>query len=774
MRRIILFALSLTVVIPVFSQTTPVQAFEQFRSRVYQEKLFVHLDRETYLTGEFILASFFLVHADDHTLANTSAVAYMDVLDASGASVLETKIPLSQGRGSCSVFVPATLTSGKFQLRAYTKWMRNGGPAFFFTKELTIINPFTTPLSTAPPKNKPAIRFFPEGGNVVNGIRQRFAFEVTDENGKGINFPGKLMNEQGEVVADLEPVHEGRGTFYITPRAGDKYTPRFESVADLQFKFPQINQDGMVMELQRRDSIVEVQIRSTGEFERERINILIHTRQLKPVSLSGVIKNNEARFEIPLTSFAEGVSHLTLFDSELHPICERLFFKPVKQPIAPTLQAPVSVTPRGKTEIKIQNTGNDASASITVYRLDSLTNKPAHGIVEYLWLTSDIPGVNRPEQFFVNGESALAHADLLMMTKGWSRFKWESILSNQVNLPHLPESSGHLVEGIVTDQSNVPVPGINAVLASPGRKIDVLHATSNDKGQVSFQLKNFEGSRLLVGRTTQPDVYLLQLKSPFETSRWESRNTTFTLSPKTAQTLTERSVSLQVQDVFYSERFHQIPAFKDTVAFYGKADKTYMLDDYTRFPVMEEVLREYVSEVWVRKRKDDFILKVVDRIKGGVFDEEPLVLIDGVPITTNEMMKINPILVKKLDVITGRFFAGPVTYPGIVSFSTYGNDLNGIQLAPSLLQKAYEGFQMQREFYEPVYDSDEKQKSPMPDRRHVIAWKPIVNFKRDEAKTMNFYASDIPGTYVVVCEIIDKNGKAGTSMTTFVVRNLNP
>ncbi len=36
---------------------------------------------------------------------------------------------------------------------------------------------------------------------------------------------------------------------------------------------------------------------------------------------------------------------------------------------------------------------------------------------------------------------------------------------------------------------------------------------------------------------------------------------------------------------------------------YGKADEHFNLDDYTRFPVMEEVMREYVPGVLVRKKR---------------------------------------------------------------------------------------------------------------------------------------------------------------------------
>jgi hypothetical protein len=42
----------------------------------------------------------------------------------------------------------------------------------------------------------------------------------------------------------------------------------------------------------------------------------------------------------------------------------------------------------------------------------------------------------------------------------------------------------------------------------------------------------------------------------------------------------------------------------DTTAFFVHPETTYLLDNYVRFTTIEEVLREYVLPIAVRKRKD--------------------------------------------------------------------------------------------------------------------------------------------------------------------------
>ncbi len=70
----------------------------------------------------------------------------------------------------------------------------------------------------------------------------------------------------------------------------------------------------------------------------------------------------------------------------------------------------------------------------------------------------------------------------------------------------------------------------------------------------------------------------------------------------------------------------------DSAAFYGKPSESYLLDAYTRFPAMEEVLREYVPGVAPRKRQGKFRLMVLNLPYKEFFEEPSLVMIDGVPV----------------------------------------------------------------------------------------------------------------------------------------------
>jgi hypothetical protein len=244
----------------------------------------------------------------------------------------------------------------------------------------------------------------------------------------------------------------------------------------------------------------------------------------------------------------------------------------------------------------------------------------------------------------------------------------------------------------------------------------------------------------------------------------------FNVSQNTQGTLLQHSINTQVQNAYYSEKNKQFYAAGiDTLPFFGKPSNSYLLDDYTRFTTMEEVLREYVPEVAVRRHKDDYLLKVADDAHNEFFDDNPLVFADGVPFfNMDTVITFNPLKIRKMDVVAKKYYLGNNLFYGIVSYTTYNGDLEGIQLDPASLVLEYEGLQLQREFYSPKYDTPQEINSRLPDFREVLCWAPELKTDSITGKTQaSFYTSDLPGNYAVVINGITPSGKT-TSKTLFI------
>jgi hypothetical protein len=423
--------------------------------------------------------------------------------------------------------------------------------------------------------------------------------------------------------------------------------------------------------------------------------------------------------------------------------------------------------------------GKTSDLSVAVYKSDSLFNETGGNITDYFSLTSDLKGtIESPEYYRSNDALVKEATDNLMLTHGWRRFQWNDVIAGKypaVNF--LPEYRGHIAKGIVRNVDGSVASGILTYAAAPGKITRLYGSRSNDKGEVYYEMQKFAGSANLVLQTNpkRDSTHRIEILSPFASEFSSIVIPPLQLSSGNAQALLERSVALQVQDIYYRDQFEKIAKREaDSSAFYGPPDEKYILDAFTRFPVMEEVMREYVPGVMVRKKKDGFHFLVLDHVHKNIFNDTPLIMLDGVPIfDEDEIMAFDPLKVRKLEVVTKRYYLGPLSFPGIVSYTTYQGDMGGFQLNPKSVKLNYEGLQLQREFYLPRYESQQQRQSRMPDQRTLLYWNPSAITHVDGMLQLEFYTSDQSGSFRIVVEGMTDDGLTGSNTTDFTVNPHN-
>ncbi|NDK56756.1 hypothetical protein [Pontibacter fetidus] len=766
---------------------TIAQDFDQYRKKALQEKIFLHLDRPVYTCGETMWFKMYAVDGTVHNPLAISRIGYVEVLDEAQKPVLQGKIALNEGSGNGSFILPATLGSGNYTVRAYTTWMRNFGPEFYFEQPVTIVNTFQTPaMSSTPTLPAYAIQFFPEGGNIVAGVSNKVAFKTTDKRtGKGIAYKGEIRDAKGKKIADIAPYRFGIGHVTFTPEAGMAYTAIVTLPNGQKFEqpLPKVYDQGNALNLQEEvNNQLKITVSQTGQ-QAAQLYLLGHTRQMIAVSETATINQGAATFLVDKNALADGITHFTVFNADKKPVSERLYFKQPTQLLHLNLATDKQhYTTREKVALDITaqagpENNTAANLSMAVYRLDSLQATVANSIESYLWLTSDLKGtIENPGYYFSAAGATDSQAiDNLMLTHGWSRFKWEDILDKTpATYSFAPEFGGHWITGQVTSKSTgAPAPGIMTYLASPSKHIRLYSSQSDTNGLIRYEVKDYFGQKEIVVQSdfTKDSTYHFKLFSPFSDKFAARQLPAFKLSDKLYQDLTLRHVQSQVQQAYFGQYTNRFAAAGiDSISFYGHATEQYYLDDYKRFKVMEEVMREYVPGVVVRLRKRNFYFMVVNRPYKTIFEEQPLVLLDGVPVfNVNKIMAFNPLKVNKLEVIASRFFTGQQLYEGVVSYTTYKGDLGGFELDPRALMQEYEGLQLQREFYAPAYDTDTQKQSRLADLRNLLHWAPDLKVKTGTTATSSFYTSDQPGTYLVFIQGLTASGQAGSKVLTFKV-----
>jgi hypothetical protein len=728
----------------------------------------------------------YCVDASFNKTSTISRIAYVEILDKNNRPVLQQKVSLKPGEADGSLIIPITVPTGTYKFRAYTSWMKNFGPEYFFEKTIRIINPVNLRPDSAISKIKHYdVQFFPEGGNLVQNIKSRLAFRVTDAYGQGLDFQGILLNKTGDTILNFHPKHFGLGSFLFTSQAGQSYKAliRFPNGEELTRDLPPVYAQGYVMNLAKRgDSQIIVGLTVSPGQDAGSVYLFVHGSNSSLPVKSATLTNDHAEFSINTAELEDGISQFTVFNKMNQPVCERLYFKyPEKKlSISATANPEYGVRQKIVVDLSIsEGSGKPVPAdlSMAVYRIDSLQGVDETNIRNYLYLTSELGAFESPDYYFQEGgKDRDEDMENLLLTHGWRRFNWKNIIPlKSLSVEYSPEYNGHIIHGIlVNSKTGAPSPGVDAYISVPSSRAQFRQTTSDEKGRVKFEAYDFYGSQELIVQTNpiRDSIYHIDIENPFSAKYSGYIPSDFPIPPKNSSTLNDGHIHEQVQRLYDGAKLSQFNMqYVDTNPFYIVPDEKYLLDDYARFQTMEEVLREYVHSQNVVRRKNNFQLYLFNRPENSLFPDEPLILIDGVPFFyTNELIQQDPLKIKRLDLINRQYALGYHTYEGIINLTTYHGDLDGIVLNPHAVVLDYPGIPEKREFFAPKYETEEQISSRMPDYRTLLYWSPEITFDAEQKKQISFYTSDLPGKYVLVVQGLSKQGLPGTQEFYFTVK----
>jgi hypothetical protein len=791
-----LICLQLVVILLLFKKQTQAQEpltaiptqFKQYNNNTHLEKMYVHTDKNFYVAGELLWFKIYTVDGVLYQPTDLSKIAYVEILDKDNKPVMQAKVPLAGGKGNGSFFLPVSINSGNYKLRAYTNWMKNFGAAFYFEKPVTIVNTLktlTTPAADTTTHYQ--VAFFPEGGNLVKDLASKVAFQVTDRFGKGMDCRGIVLSQNNDTLLAFQSFKFGMGHFMFTPNSTQpaKAVITLATGRTIIQNLPAAYEQGYVMQV-GEETAGTVKVTITGKpAAAQSVYLFVYTRQVMQVAEKQNFTNDAATFLIDKNKLADGVSTITVFNDRQQPVCERLYFKKPQQVLSVAASSNAAQYGNRKrvalsvnTQHTNASTGSPANLSLAVYRIDSLQTIDPNSVVSYLWLTSELAGnIESPAYYFSTDNDEIKEAtDNLLLVHGWRKFDWDHVLNDKhPTFEYVPEFDGHIISCQLKKNEMAPAPGsiVDAWLSIPGIQLQFYNSKVNDKGKVYFDVRDYYGQNEIIIQTDNLDSNThVEVLNPFSEKYSDVSLPSFSLPAATQSALNEQSIGMQVLNTYEAGKLNQfaLPNI-DTTPFYGKPTTVYKLDDYVRFTTMEEVLREYVPEVAIRRFGGQLHLKVFNFEAHDFYPSDPLILLDGVKVDNNILLGYDPLKVNKLEVVTNEYIKGEFIYLGIVNFTTYHGDMESLKLDSKAVILDYEGLQLKRNFYSPVYKTDQQAGSRLPDFRSLLYWEPDVQTDASGKATVEFYTSDLKGKYVAVLQGMDDAGYAGSYYFTFDVTN---
>ena len=473
----VLFSLRATAQQTDYTATDSVLAYIKhamlFNRSMPQEKAYLHLDNTGYFKGERIWFKAYLRRADTGEPSDISKVLYVELLNPSGDVIQKAKLKVENGEAAGDLSLDSIFGSGFYEIRAYTRYMMNFGDATAFSRVLPVFNKpktegdYSNPvidqysyrnrlpgrekeedaavLSAEDGKSRKAkgfeVKFYPEGGDLVQGLRSRVAFTVTDKDGMPVATKGLIMNEEDQTLAVAFSGADGRAVFEIIPEGKHLKMALTDEDGDLHtFDLPEPRAEGCVVKVDPlKDDEVTVLVSSSPAMQGRMLGYTIVNggRVFRADTLTA-----EPAIEIGLNrdDLPYGVNQLTFFSSDGQIQAERLFFICPEGEDVDSVKLTAdrqSITPCCKVKFDIQTAPN-SHVSFSAMDAGTLTNGKQGNIHTWMLLGSEVKGyIANPDYYFEADD--LPHrqaADTLMLVQGWRRYDWR-LITGQTPFPKI-------------------------------------------------------------------------------------------------------------------------------------------------------------------------------------------------------------------------------------------------------------------------------------------------------------------------------------------------
>lgn len=635
------------------------------------------------------------------------------------------------------------------------------------------------------------VQFFPESGQLVNGIRTKVGFKAVGADGLSREVSGTVKDSKNNVVAEFNSEHAGMGFFALLPVDGETYTAnvKFSDGSEKQIKLPAAVSSGYLLSVGNNDpDNLSVRISASQD--------LVGSGQVTLVAqANGVIKfvahntlsSASLSAFIPKNRFPTGILHLTLFSPTYQPVAERLVFIRHDDEMKVSISTPKPVygqREKADLDFNVLDTAGkpiiaNFSVAVTNESKIPFNDESETTILSNLLLTSDLKGyIEKPNYYFINeNDDKRRELDNLMLTQGWTRFTWKSIQNNIFPSTTFRPEKGISISGTVKTLGGKPVAGGKVMILSSKGSGMLLDTVTNAEGRFTFNNLTFGDStrfviqarnakdkknveievdrvppQLVTRSKNSPDIELNVTASLLPYLRMRKEN----IDELRKNGMMRRNIMLEeVKIVQKKEPVKNSSNLNGA----GHADAIITADKLENCASLDMCLQGLIAGVIIQNGMAYSTRSMSTPMQ---------IVLDGIDVDPDYLSMIPPSDVESIEVL--RTVGNTAIYgmrggAGVLVINTKRGEPNyGRSYAPGIITYSPQGYYVAREFYIPKYDNPKVNKE-LPDLRSTVFWTPnIITDATGKAK-VEFFTAGEPGTYKVVAEGVD--GKGGIARQVF-------
>lgn len=409
-------------------------------------RLKLEFDRKAYSVGDKVQASFSAQTLEDSALSNFDFQGVVSI-DGNEIDTFKSKTD-NKGLSKIKFTLPNDLKTTDGLLNILLNYENQNES---ISRSIPIV------------LNKIDLQFFPEGGDLVEGISSKLAFKAINEFGKAADVEGKIYDQTGAEVAFFKSYHNGMGATTFTPQGEQYYYAKITKPTGISesYTIPNAQPNGAVLQVEKleQDKLC-VQIKSSKKGSHHLVlqmrGDLVYTKTIE-------LKSYQESLEIPIGDLPIGIAQLTLFDGKQDPQAERLVFVNPHRQLnfnIKTDHKKYQAREKVKMTIEVTNDKNEPvethfSIAVTDDQLLTFADDKQGHLLSHILLESDLKGkIEEPNFYFDKPElhpekdQSLA-LDYLLMTQGWRHFSWKNaesqLLTQQAYALECADIGGRLV-----------------------------------------------------------------------------------------------------------------------------------------------------------------------------------------------------------------------------------------------------------------------------------------------------------------------------------------
>lgn len=763
-------------------------SLQQYSAKVPQEKLYLQFDNSNYSNGQTIWYKAYLMSGSQPS--QLSKNLYLDWYDNNGVLISATVTPIAYSYAAGNFKVPDNYEGNQLHAIAYTKWMRNFDSTYFFQQHFKVVNIKTQQITEQKNINESSIQLLPESGNFINNKLNIIALKAINGLGLPENITGIIKNSKGDSIASFKTVHDGMGKFQFVPLTGQKYTASWIDVLGIKHNtpLPIAEEIGVNLNVEsgRLNRIFHIQRTKDAPASMQQLNLVGQMNGTILFMAKLNLSDKESiTSTLPLNKMLTGILRLTVFDANNSPICERQIFVKNEDYKLNTILSidTLNTLKRGKNilEIELKDT---TYASYSLAITDANTNQfNDNNIVSHLLLNGELAGhVYNPAYYFSsNADSVYNHLDLVMLTNGWSRYNWKTILSSpSPELKYARDSAYQTLSGKITDfgikKSKKPET-INLIFVAKDSSNSMIILPIMDDGTfTSSNAMLYDTTKIyykINGTTKVSNKNLIIDNDLFKPDINDVAN----FSKSTLDTAGLSKLKEIVKEQFKFDSLNKYNSLKEVTVFSKQKARLKELDKkYASGIFTGEAAAAFDMSTFQNASHRIDIYDFLDgKVPGLQFSSteggtiarvavyrngKASFYLNGNYINEREVENIEMSTIAYVKVFSPPAISGPNGSGGAIAIYTKkGGDIYPKDNIPNGLDFiSYVGYVPHKEFYSPNYT--EKSMDNIKDLRTTLLWNPWITLDKTHQKVkIDFYNNDVTNTFRLVIEGMDSKGK---------------